>query len=45
MPKSTYMGQVVLFQTSLFGKSYFWMQDGDEIIYLVKEIDGKPSFI
>lgn len=37
---STYMGQKVLFETSLFGKNYFWMQDGDRVIYLAK---AKPT--
>lgn len=26
----------MLFSTILFGKSYFWMQDGDGLTYLVK---------
>ena len=40
----TYMGQKVLMYTEIAGKNYFWMQDGDETIYLVKEIDGLPDF-
>ena len=32
MPKATYMGQKILFQTVLFGKSYYWMEDGDGIV-------------
>lgn len=39
-----FMGQKVLFQTVLFGRSYFWMEDGDGTIYLVKEKDGLPDF-
>lgn len=41
---NTYMGQKVLSLTTIFGKSYFWMQDGDGVIYLVKEVDGLPDF-
>lgn len=44
MTKNTYMGQKVLFRTSLFGKFYFWMQDGDGVTYLVRESDGLPDF-
>lgn len=44
MKTETYMGQVVLFPTTLFGKSYFWMKDGDGVIYLVKETNGLPDF-
>lgn len=39
-----YMGQKILFETSLFGKDYFWMQDGDGTIYLAKSVDGVPDF-
>lgn len=31
-----YMGQKVLFTTSYFNKTYFWMQDGDGVVYLAK---------
>lgn len=41
--KQTYMGQTILSPTELFGKAYFWMRDGDGIIYLVKETDGIPD--
>lgn len=44
MTKHTYMGQKVLFQTFLFGKPYFWMQDGDGVVYLAKNKDGLPDF-
>jgi hypothetical protein len=36
MKKNTWMGQKVLFLTELFSKKYYWMQDGDGTIYLVK---------
>lgn len=40
-----YMGQKVLGLTELFGKDYYWMQDRDGTIYLVKVgEDGLPSF-
>jgi len=42
--KNMYMGQEILFRTILFGKSYFWMKDGDGTIYLAKEVDGLPDF-
>lgn len=38
------MGQKVQFRTELFGKSYFWMQDGDGTVYLAKDVDGVPDF-
>lgn len=44
MAKATYFGQRVLFATNLFGKDYFWMQDGDGTVYLAKETDGLPDF-
>jgi len=31
-----YMGQKVLSRTELFGKTYFWMEDGDGTVYLTK---------
>jgi len=37
--------QKVLFQTHLFGKDYFWMEDVDGQTYLLKEKDGLPSFL
>ena len=37
------MGQKVQFRTTLFGKDYFWMQDGDGTVYLAKEKDGLPD--
>lgn len=46
MPKATYMGQKILFQTVLFGKSYYWMEDGDGTTYLAKVGEnGEPVFI
>ena len=40
-----YMGQKVLFHTVLFGKDYFWMQDRDGTIYLVRmDENGLPDF-
>lgn len=40
-----YMGQKILFKTNLFGKHYYWMQDGDGTIYLAKVgEDGLPDF-
>lgn len=45
MPKQYYMGQKVLYLTTLFGKQYFWMQDGDGVVYLAKVgDDGQPDF-
>lgn len=45
MAKQYYMSQEVLFQTTLFGKQYFWMKDGDGVIYLAKVgDDGQPDF-
>jgi hypothetical protein len=42
---TTYAGQKILFVTELFGKEYFWMEDGDGTIYLVKlGEDGLPDF-
>ena len=40
----TIAGQKFLFSTELFGKSYFWMEDGDGTIYLVKDNNGTPDF-
>ena len=35
--------QKVLFFTELFGKPYYWMEDGDGTIYLAKcGEDGNP---
>lgn len=31
---SEWMGQKILFDTHLFGKNYYWMQDGDGTIWL-----------
>jgi len=43
--KNLYMGQEVLFKTVLFDKEYFWMKDGDGVIYLAKVgEDGLPDF-
>lgn len=36
MPKTYYYTQEVLFQTELFGKTYFWMKDVDGTIWLAK---------
>lgn len=51
MPKETYMGQIILGQTylprhpAMKGKLYFWMQDGDGVVYLAKVgEDGRPDF-
>jgi hypothetical protein len=44
MAKQTYLGQEVLFQTSLYGKDYVWMKDGDGTVYLLRLIDGVPQF-
>jgi hypothetical protein len=41
MAKQTYMGQTILGETQFAGKSYFWMQDGDNVIYLVR---AKPVY-
>lgn len=44
--ENTYMGQKVLFETELFGKKYFWLQDNDGTIYLAPMgEDGLPSFL
>ena len=41
-----YMGQKILFATNLFGRDYYWMQDGDGTIYLVKVKEGgQPEFL
>jgi len=39
--KQTYMGQKIHYQTVLFGKRYFWMEDGEGTIYLAK---AKPEY-
>jgi len=40
-----YMGQKILFLTTLFGKEYFWMQDMDGTTYLARVgKDGFPDF-
>lgn len=44
MSKNIFMGQTILFETSLFGKAYFWMRDIDQTTYLVKSKDGVPDF-
>lgn len=36
MTKTYYFTQEVLFQTTLFGRDYFWMKDVDGKIYLAK---------
>jgi hypothetical protein len=42
---SEYAGQKLLFATNLFGKTYFWMEDGDGTTYLVRVgEDGLPDF-
>ena len=39
-------GQKVLFRTNIWGKDYFWMEDGDGTIYLTPEDEnGQPSFL
>ena len=39
-----WLSQTVLFETFMFGKSYFWMQDVDGKIYLTKsDANGLPS--
>lgn len=42
--QQTFMGQTVLELTELFGKWYFWMRDGDGVVYLLKDTDGVPDF-
>ena len=42
--KFKWMGQTVLGRTWLFGRTYFWMEDRDGVIYLIKETDGLPDF-
>lgn len=42
--KGTFAGQKITYSSFLFGKNYFWMQDGDGTIYLAKNVDGKPDF-
>lgn len=36
MKKQKYFSQTILFQTHLFGKEYFWMEDVDGTTYLAK---------
>lgn len=43
MKKVKYYTQTVLFQTNLFGKDYFWMQDVDGTIYLLKAKAGQDG--
>ena len=46
MPKATYMGQKILFRTVLFGKDYYWMEDGDGVVYLAKVGENnEPVFV
>jgi hypothetical protein len=40
-----HMGQKMLAATELFGRQYYWMQDGDGTTYLVPVgEDGRPDF-
>jgi hypothetical protein len=44
--KTKVHGQEVRFRTELFGKTYYWMVDGDGTTYLTPEgEDGQPSFL
>lgn len=38
-----FMGQKVLFRTTFFNRSYFWMRDPEGTIYLVGEKNGLPD--
>lgn len=39
-----WMGQRVEFLTCLYGKEYYWMRDGDNVVYLAKVgKDGLPD--
>lgn len=42
--KARFGTQKVLFLTNIQDKQYFWMQDMDDTIYLLREVDGEPSF-
>lgn len=45
MKKQYYMGQEILFLTTLFGKQYYWMRDGDGVVYLAHVGEnGQPDF-
>lgn len=40
-----YLNQKILYSTMLFGKQYYWMQDGDGTVYLAHiNEDGTPDF-
>ena len=41
----TWLGQKFLFPTALFGKVYYWFEDSDGKVYLVRAAeDGLPRF-
>lgn len=43
MKKAKYFSQTILSEDFLFGKKYFWMQDVDGTIYLVRmDENGYP---
>lgn len=51
MPKEFYMGQEILGLTylprhpAMKGREYYWMKDGDGVVYLAKVgEDGRPDF-
>lgn len=41
-----FRGQKMLHLTELFGKNYYWMQDGDGVVYLCAiDEEGNPKFV